>query len=125
MSPIERVCQVVEARGWTRFVINVLVVRAMALQKEGDTLQALTALGRALSLAEREGYVRDFVDEGEPIHIRPHPPLLHHYCHTGGTGYIPHRFGGGSFLSPQSPTSITHFGDDNSPSYWLYYVRTI
>jgi LuxR family maltose regulon positive regulatory protein len=59
--------QVVEARGWTRFVINVLVVQAMALQKQGDTLQALTALERVLSLAAPEGYVRVFVDEGEPM----------------------------------------------------------
>jgi len=44
-----------------------LVVQAMALQKQGDTLQALTALERVLSLAEPEGYVQTFVEEGEPM----------------------------------------------------------
>ncbi|NIO69115.1 MAG: tetratricopeptide repeat protein, partial [Anaerolineae bacterium] len=76
LKVLKPLLQVVEARGWTRFVINVLVVQAMALQKQassrgsargGDTLQALTALERVLSLAEPEGYVRVFVDEGEPM----------------------------------------------------------
>ena len=39
----------------------------MALQRQGEKEQALTKLERALSLAESEGYVRTFVDEGEPI----------------------------------------------------------
>jgi len=64
---LQPLLQAVEVRGWTRLVINILVLQAVALQKQGDTLQALTALERALSLAEREGYVRVFVDEGEPM----------------------------------------------------------
>jgi LuxR family maltose regulon positive regulatory protein len=59
--------QAVEARGWTRFVINILVLQALALQKQGDPLEALTVLKRALSLAEPEGFVRVFVDAGEPM----------------------------------------------------------
>ena len=59
--------QAVETRGWTRFVINILVFQAIALQTMGDTLQALTALERALSLAEPGDHVRIFVDEGAPM----------------------------------------------------------
>jgi LuxR family maltose regulon positive regulatory protein len=45
-------------------VIEILVLRALALQTEGNTTGALVALERALTLAAPEGYVRMFVDEG-------------------------------------------------------------
>jgi LuxR family maltose regulon positive regulatory protein len=48
-------------------VIEVLVLEAIALQAKGTADQAVTTLVRALSLAEPEGYVRTFVDEGEPM----------------------------------------------------------
>jgi len=59
--------QAVEVRGWTRLVLNILLLQAVALQKQGEPLEALTVLEQALSLAEPEGYVRVFVDEGEPM----------------------------------------------------------
>jgi LuxR family maltose regulon positive regulatory protein len=49
------------------YVIEILVLQAMALQAQGKIDQALTPLERALSLAEPEGYVRTFVDEGPPM----------------------------------------------------------
>jgi len=48
-------------------LIRILVLRARALQVEEKWDQALSTLERALSLAEPEGYVRTFVDEGEPM----------------------------------------------------------
>ncbi|MGC9336256.1 MAG: helix-turn-helix transcriptional regulator, partial [Anaerolineae bacterium] len=45
-------------------VIEIQVLRALALT---DLDEALAALGEALSLAEPEGYVRLFVDVGEPV----------------------------------------------------------
>jgi LuxR family maltose regulon positive regulatory protein len=39
----------------------------LALQVQGNLDQALSTLERALSLAEPEGYVRTFVDEGQPM----------------------------------------------------------
>jgi LuxR family maltose regulon positive regulatory protein len=47
--------------------IEILVVQALAHQAEGDMAAALKVLGRALTLAEPEAYVRLFLDEGEPI----------------------------------------------------------
>ncbi len=47
--------------------IKILVLQAVASQIEGDVDQALSALKHALSLAEPGGYVRIFVDEGEPM----------------------------------------------------------
>jgi LuxR family maltose regulon positive regulatory protein len=47
--------------------IEILVLLALAHQTQGDIPAALVALGRALALAEPEGYVRMFVDEGAPM----------------------------------------------------------
>jgi LuxR family maltose regulon positive regulatory protein len=47
--------------------VEVLALQALAHQAEGDSTQAMASLQRALSLAEPEGYVRVFVDEGEPM----------------------------------------------------------
>jgi len=48
-------------------VIEILVLQAKALQAQGTIGQALTGLERAFSLAEPEGYVRTFIDEGAPM----------------------------------------------------------
>jgi LuxR family maltose regulon positive regulatory protein len=45
-------------------VIEVLIGQSLALQAQGKPEAALAALERALTLAEPEGYVRVFVDEG-------------------------------------------------------------
>jgi ATP/maltotriose-dependent transcriptional regulator MalT len=39
----------------------------LILQKAGDAVRATSVLGRALSFAEPEVYVRMFVDEGDPM----------------------------------------------------------
>jgi LuxR family maltose regulon positive regulatory protein len=51
----------------TTSVIEILSLQAVAFDAQGDTAAALTALKRALSLAEPGGYVRIFLDEGEPM----------------------------------------------------------
>ena len=50
-----------------RRMIEILTLQALALQARGDVEAGLTTLSRALSLAEPEGYVRVFLDEGEPM----------------------------------------------------------
>ena len=48
-------------------VIEILVLQALAHEAQGDIPAALVPLERALTLAEPEGYVRIFVDEGLPM----------------------------------------------------------
>ncbi len=48
-------------------VIEILVLQALAHQVQGNTPLALTPLEQALTLAEPEGYVRVFVNEGMPM----------------------------------------------------------
>jgi LuxR family maltose regulon positive regulatory protein len=64
---LTRLLAVAEAGGWMGDVIEILALQALALQAQGATTQALKTLGRALALAEPEGYVRIFVDEGAPM----------------------------------------------------------
>jgi LuxR family maltose regulon positive regulatory protein len=49
------------------YVIGHSILKALALYAQGDEPQAMSALERALSLGEPEGYVRIFVDEGPPM----------------------------------------------------------
>jgi LuxR family maltose regulon positive regulatory protein len=50
-------------------VLEILVLQALAHQTHGDIPAALRPLDRALALAEPEGYVRLFLDEGAPMAI--------------------------------------------------------
>jgi LuxR family maltose regulon positive regulatory protein len=48
-------------------VIEILALLALAHEAQGDIPLALVSLERALTLAEPEGYVRIFLDEGKPM----------------------------------------------------------
>ena len=64
---LERLLPAAEEGGRTGRVIEILVLRALAHQALGDIRAALACLERAVTLAEPEGYVRIFVDEGPPM----------------------------------------------------------
>ncbi len=67
MELLERLLQAAEESGSMGSVIEILMLQALAHEAQGDDSTALVPLERALSLAEPEGYVRVFVDEGTPI----------------------------------------------------------
>ena len=67
MGLLERLLQAAEEGGRMGSVIEILVLQALAHQAQGDIPRALAPLERALTLAEPEGYVRIFVDEGPPM----------------------------------------------------------
>jgi LuxR family transcriptional regulator, maltose regulon positive regulatory protein len=62
-----RLLQQAETTGQMRMVIEVLILQALALQGKKEIEPALAALERALTLAQAEGYVRMFLDEGEAM----------------------------------------------------------
>jgi len=64
---LERLLLAAEAGGRAGRVIEILVLRALAHQARGDVPAALGFLDRAVTLAEPEGYVRVFADEGPPM----------------------------------------------------------
>jgi LuxR family maltose regulon positive regulatory protein len=64
---LERLLQAAQAGGRLGSALEVLVLQALAHQLQGDSPVALVPLERALTLAEPEGYVRLFLDEGAPM----------------------------------------------------------
>jgi LuxR family transcriptional regulator, maltose regulon positive regulatory protein len=64
---LTRLLHAAEEGGRTGSVIEISALLALSHQLRGDTLAGLVPLERALSLAEAEGYVRIFVDEGAPM----------------------------------------------------------
>jgi len=48
-------------------LIQIHILQALALKQQGEVEQAMKALEHALTLAQPEGYVRIFADEGESI----------------------------------------------------------
>ena len=64
---LERLLRAAEEGQRTGSVIEILVLQALAHQVRDDVPAALASLQRALTLAEPEGYVRIFADEGPPM----------------------------------------------------------
>jgi LuxR family maltose regulon positive regulatory protein len=58
---------VVESGERRASLIEISVLQAVAYQAQSRLPEALTALMRAIILAEPEGYIRIFLDEGEPL----------------------------------------------------------
>ena len=56
-----------EAAGRMGTVVEILALRALALQALAQVDEALETLKRALQLAEPEAYARVFIDEGKPM----------------------------------------------------------
>jgi LuxR family transcriptional regulator, maltose regulon positive regulatory protein len=66
---LARLLQAAEAQKRQGSALDILLVQALAHEAQGNRPQALAALKGSLSLAEPEGYVRIFVDEGEPMRL--------------------------------------------------------
>jgi LuxR family transcriptional regulator, maltose regulon positive regulatory protein len=64
---LERLLEAAEAGGRMGSVIDILLLQALALQAQDNLPYAFAALERVLTLAEPEGYVRIFLDEGEGL----------------------------------------------------------
>ena len=64
---LDRLLLDAESKARMSSVLEILVLRALALEAQGDQTSALSTLERALVLAEPEGYLRLFVDEGLPM----------------------------------------------------------
>jgi LuxR family maltose regulon positive regulatory protein len=79
---LQRLLGLAEAQGRVGSVPEILVLAALARLAVGDEHGAMETIGRALALAEPEGYIRLFVDEGAPMarllaHMRAERPGAH------------------------------------------------
>jgi LuxR family maltose regulon positive regulatory protein len=66
---LERLLALAESQKRTGSVIEILLTQALLYHAQGEHPGALAALERALTLAEPEGYLRIFVDEGESMRL--------------------------------------------------------
>jgi LuxR family maltose regulon positive regulatory protein len=66
-SLLEQLFPPAESTGQTGTIIELLVLQALAFQANEQPSKALQVLERTFSLAQPEGYVRVFLDEGEPM----------------------------------------------------------
>jgi len=64
---ITRLLEISDAGGRWGELIELLVMQTTLLEAQGQQEEALQALSRALTLAKPGGYVRVFIDEGEPM----------------------------------------------------------
>ena len=64
---LTRALAAAEAAGRWGVALELRILRSLALARQGAERAAEADLERALALAEPEGYVRVFVDEGEPL----------------------------------------------------------
>jgi LuxR family maltose regulon positive regulatory protein len=64
---LSRLLEAARAGGRTSKAIEILSLQAMAAQARGNSSLALSALENALTLAEPEGFVQTFLDEGPPM----------------------------------------------------------
>ncbi len=67
MRLLDRLLEAAEEGNRLGSVIELLVLQALAYQAQDNLTSALAPVKRALTLAEPEGYVRIFVDEGSPM----------------------------------------------------------
>jgi LuxR family maltose regulon positive regulatory protein len=67
LGVLDRLFKAAEGAGRMGSVIEILALRALALQARQEWSESLPTLESALTLAEPEGYVRVFVDEGAPM----------------------------------------------------------
>jgi LuxR family transcriptional regulator, maltose regulon positive regulatory protein len=81
---LDRLLRDAEAKARLGSVLEILVLRALALETQGKRTEALSTLERALVLAEPEGYIRLFIDEGSPMWAL----LRRAYIHTAVPGYV-------------------------------------
>ena len=64
---LARLLEETESAGWLGKTVEILILQALAYQAEENSNKAISILERALTLAEPAGYVRVFLDEGQPM----------------------------------------------------------
>jgi LuxR family maltose regulon positive regulatory protein len=67
-SLLDRLLRSAEAEERNGSAIGILAIQSVLMKSQGNTASALAILERTLTLAEPEGYIRVFVEEGVPMH---------------------------------------------------------
>ena len=108
LTVLEPLLPPAEAAGGLLRVIEVCLLKSLAWQVWGDLPAALSALERALTLAEPEGYMRLFLDEG--------PPAARLLYRAAERGIRPAYAGRLLAAFPEAGAAFTPRGPSASPS---------
>jgi LuxR family maltose regulon positive regulatory protein len=99
-------------------VIEILLLEALAMRELGDSEHAILVLTDCLTLAEPEGYVRIFLDEGQPIQML----LAEWLAHAGSSPLRNHavrllsQFNAGAHLTASLQKKVSPTGDPSTGS---------
>jgi LuxR family maltose regulon positive regulatory protein len=80
---LEKLYRLVDDEDRLRDKIRMSILQSIALHRQGDVPNALMKLQDALHMAEPQGYLRSFVDEGEKV-----ADLLSQYLHQRQHGFF-------------------------------------
>jgi LuxR family maltose regulon positive regulatory protein len=64
---LDRLLKDAESQARLESVVEILILQALTLAAQGDRKQSIKTLGRTLTQAAPEGYIRLFIDEGAPM----------------------------------------------------------
>lgn len=67
ITRLSQALDMAEARGQMGMALELRLLRSLVLARQGKIQEAEVDLERALMLAEQEGYIRIFLDEGQPM----------------------------------------------------------
>ena len=74
---LSRLEEIAQSDGRMGRLLEIMILKALAMQRMGNTAQADIALTKCLTLAEPEGYLRIFLDEGQPMQMLLAQGLAH------------------------------------------------
>ena len=77
---LDRLLKAAEVGGRVRSVIEIRILQTLIQYEQSDIIAALSSLKHALAFAEAEGFVRIFVDEGQPMEKLLQEASLQEYC---------------------------------------------
>lgn len=121
---LERLLMAAENGGRVRSAIEIRILQALIFQAEGKIQAALAPLQEGLAMAEPEGYVRLFADEGPPMKgllrealaCKISPAYTHKLLAAFEAEQ--HRLGGDEFSRPTAPVpqALAQAGDQTTGS---------
>ncbi|WP_153977614.1 LuxR C-terminal-related transcriptional regulator [Paenibacillus xylanilyticus] len=84
LNELKRIRTLAEERNWLTEQVECGLLEAQILQRQGHQEECMAPLLRAIAIGSSEGYIRSFINEGEPV-----KSLLQHYLHLRRTHSIP------------------------------------
>jgi LuxR family maltose regulon positive regulatory protein len=110
---LDRLLTAAEHGGRSATVIEILILQAAAHEASGESGAALAALHRAVTLAQPDGFVRLFIDEGLPITAllkalrkQPAAPAYVHHLIASTATIAPHPAQPGELIDPLSEREL-------------------